>query len=110
MTETITTQADAPVQHGLKAHSHGAGTYRSTVVPDTSRAQRRTSFDVADFPLPTGREEEWRFTPLDLLRAALEERPTDAGAVDVEVDSAEGVDVGTLAPGQAPPARGTMTV
>ena len=58
MTETISSQADAPAQHGLKAHSHGAGTYRSTVVPDASRGERRTSFDVADFPLPTGRKKE----------------------------------------------------
>ncbi|MCL2090174.1 MAG: Fe-S cluster assembly protein SufD [Micrococcales bacterium] len=39
-----------------QAHRHG-------VVPEASRAERRTSFDPADFPVPTGREEEWRFTP-----------------------------------------------
>ena len=43
------------------AHSHGA------VVPEASRAARRTSFDVADFPVPTGREEEWRFAPVARL-------------------------------------------
>ena len=31
--------------------------------PLRSAAERRASFDVADFPLPSGREEEWRFTP-----------------------------------------------
>jgi len=36
-------------------------------VPDESRAARTRSFRVADFPLPTGREEEWRFTPVDRL-------------------------------------------
>ncbi|MGB5951529.1 MAG: Fe-S cluster assembly protein SufD [Ornithinimicrobium sp.] len=36
-------------------------------VPDESRAARNRSFDVEDFPLPTGREEEWRFTPVDRL-------------------------------------------
>jgi Fe-S cluster assembly protein SufD len=50
-------------QHGLTAHSHGAG-----AVPDLSRADRKASFDVADFPVPGGREEDWRFTPLDRLR------------------------------------------
>ena len=30
----------------------------------SSRAERLTSFDVADFALPTGREEEWRFSPV----------------------------------------------
>jgi Fe-S cluster assembly protein SufD len=49
-------------QHGLSAHSHGAGT-----VPQRSRAQRRASFQVEDFAVPTGREEDWRFTPLDRL-------------------------------------------
>jgi Fe-S cluster assembly protein SufD len=42
------------------AHSHGVST-----VPQGSRAERATSFDVADFPVPNGREEEWRFTPVD---------------------------------------------
>ncbi|HET9657341.1 MAG TPA: Fe-S cluster assembly protein SufD [Kineosporiaceae bacterium] len=49
-------------QPGPRPHAHGAGT-----VPAASRAQRRASFDVADFPVPTGREEDWRFTPLDRL-------------------------------------------
>ncbi|MDO8107495.1 Fe-S cluster assembly protein SufD [Isoptericola sp. b441] len=42
------------------AHSHG-------LVPEASRAARLTSFDPADFPVPTGREEEWRFSPMDRL-------------------------------------------
>jgi Fe-S cluster assembly protein SufD len=44
------------------AHTHGVGG-----VPQSSRAARATSFDVADFPVPTGREEEWRFSPVDRL-------------------------------------------
>ncbi len=36
-------------------------------VPDQSRAERKTSFEVADFAVPHGREEEWRFTPVDKL-------------------------------------------
>ncbi|BDO42487.1 Fe-S cluster assembly protein SufD [Cellulomonas sp. NTE-D12] len=47
-------------------HSHGVA-----AVPETSRAARRTSFDVADFPVPTGREEEWRFSPMDRLAPLL---------------------------------------
>jgi Fe-S cluster assembly protein SufD len=45
-----------------EAHSHGVG-----VIPEASRAARATSFDVTDFPVPTGREEEWRFSPVDRL-------------------------------------------
>jgi Fe-S cluster assembly protein SufD len=90
--------------HGLVEHSHGAGAH----VPDESRAARPTSFDVADFGLPTGREEEWRFTPIDLLGRVLVEGPGDEGATDVQVVVPDGVVVGELAIGQAP--RGTALV
>ena len=47
------------------AHTDSA----ATMVPNQSRAERTTSYVVADFPQPTGREEEWRFTPVDRLGA-----------------------------------------
>jgi Fe-S cluster assembly protein SufD len=72
-------------RHGLTEHSHGAG------VPDASRAERTTSFDVADFPVPTGREEDWRFTPVDRLGVLLTEGPSEPGAVTVEVQAPDGV-------------------
>ncbi|TDP92120.1 Fe-S cluster assembly protein SufD [Labedaea rhizosphaerae] len=43
-------------------HSHGV------VVPDASRAEWFTSFDVDAFEVPSGREEIWRFTPMKRLR------------------------------------------
>ena len=43
------------------AHSHGAPAAARYV---SSRADRPTSFDPADIPVPHGREEDWRFTPL----------------------------------------------
>jgi hypothetical protein len=33
-----------------------------------SRLHQLQSFDPADFPVPTGREEDWRFTPLRRMR------------------------------------------
>ena len=36
--------------------------------PAKTKAQALRSYDVADFPALTGREEEWRFTPLARLR------------------------------------------
>jgi Fe-S cluster assembly protein SufD len=39
-----------------------------TLIPPKSRAQALRSYDVADYPALTGREEEWRFTPLKRLR------------------------------------------
>jgi Fe-S cluster assembly protein SufD len=38
------------------------------VAPSKTKAQALRSYDVADFPALTGREEEWRFTPLKRLR------------------------------------------
>ncbi|MGI8665439.1 MAG: Fe-S cluster assembly protein SufD [Jatrophihabitans sp.] len=40
----------------------------TTVLKTGSPAERFTSSDPADFAVPTGREEEWRFTPLRRLR------------------------------------------
>ena len=90
--------APGRAQHGLVEHSHGAG----ADVPGESRAARPTSFDLADFALPTGREEEWRFTPIDLLGRVLAEGPGDPDATDVRVTSPDGVRVGRLASGEAP--------
>lgn len=66
------------------AHTHGGG------APEASRAARAASFDLADFPIPTGREEEWRFTPVDRIQELFAER-VDGAAPTLEVDAAEGV-------------------
>jgi Fe-S cluster assembly protein SufD len=70
------------------------------------------SFDLEDHPMPTGREEVWRFTPLKRLRGALDDTPTqddEAGlAATYEVRTVEGITVGTLGVGEAP--RGTGLV
>ncbi|GII21711.1 Fe-S cluster assembly protein SufD [Planosporangium mesophilum] len=39
-----------------------------SVAPPKTKSQALRSYDVADFPALTGREEEWRFTPLKRLR------------------------------------------
>jgi Fe-S cluster assembly protein SufD len=39
-----------------------------TLAPPKTKSQALRSYDVADFPPLTGREEEWRFTPLKRLR------------------------------------------
>ncbi len=67
----------------------GADSVRSvldTTVPEVSRADRVRSRDVEDFAVPTGREEEWRFTPLHRVRALFDVVPAaEAGGVGVEV-------------------------
>jgi Fe-S cluster assembly protein SufD len=51
-----------------------------------SRLHLRQSFALDDFPVPTGREEEWRFTPLRRLRG-LHKSPAAGGKVTVGVDA-----------------------
>lgn len=88
-------------------HSHGP-----SGAPQASRAARMRSFDVADFPMPTGSEEEWRFTPLDVFAPALADTPIEddgeAYAAEFELDIAGTAELPSLAPGQAP--RGTALI
>jgi Fe-S cluster assembly protein SufD len=67
--------------------------------PLKSAAERLTSFDVDRFPVPTGREEEWRFTPRRRMARLLEDVASDAhlkwssdvpaGVEVVELDAAD---------------------
>ena len=49
-----------------------------TLSPARDHAPRVVSRDPADFPVPTGREEEWRFTPLRRFATLLAGDPSDA--------------------------------
>jgi Fe-S cluster assembly protein SufD len=55
-----------------------------------SRLHERQSSDLADFPVPTGREEEWRFTPLRRLRRLHTDEDLQPGKVTVSVDAGPG--------------------
>ena len=68
-----------------KSHSHGGG----VGVPDSSRAGRLTSYKAEDFGPLTGREEDWRFTPLKRLRG-LQSDPLTGTAPTVTVTGPEG--------------------
>jgi Fe-S cluster assembly protein SufD len=85
-------------QHGFVAHSHG-GRPETDGVPVQSRAERRASFDLADFEVPTGREEEWRFTPLDRLHELHSGAEASGPAPDVEVDVPAGFTAETVTRG-----------
>jgi Fe-S cluster assembly protein SufD len=54
--------------------------------PPKTKSQLLRSFDVADFPVLTGREEEWRFTPLKRLRGLSSVDATEAGAKAGELE------------------------
>jgi Fe-S cluster assembly protein SufD len=67
-----------------------------TETPTTKPAVlHRSSFDVEDFPVPTGREEDWRFTPLDRLRGLLEGTPSP-GHLKWETELPAGVELTTV--------------
>ncbi|ANC30469.1 Fe-S cluster assembly protein SufD [Isoptericola dokdonensis] len=85
-TTDLTTDHSRAVADG--AHSHG-------VVPAGSRAERVTSFDLADIPVPSGREEEWRFSPVARLQPLFAET-LGADGVTVSVDAAPEVKVETV--------------
>ncbi len=53
-----------------------------------SRLHEHRSFELADFAVPTGREEEWRFTPLRRLRGLHADTLAAAGKVRFEVSAA----------------------
>jgi Fe-S cluster assembly protein SufD len=73
------------VAPGEGQHSHGAGAN-----PDERLTKRIYSRDPDVFGTPTGREEDWRFTPVDRLRGLLNPVNPD-GKLVVEVRSPEDV-------------------
>ncbi|WNI15018.1 Fe-S cluster assembly protein SufD [Actinacidiphila sp. ITFR-21] len=64
--------------------------------PTDARVGPAASYDVADFPVPTGREEEWRFTPLERLRGLHDGTAEATGTPRTEVTAPEGVTVETV--------------
>jgi Fe-S cluster assembly protein SufD len=64
--------------------------------PTDARLSAFASYDVADFPVPSGREEEWRFTPLERLRGLHDGTAGATGGLRVEVTAPEGVTVETV--------------
>jgi Fe-S cluster assembly protein SufD len=74
------------------------------IVPFT-RLHEHRSYDPADFAVPGGREEEWRFTPLGRLRGLhTDEPPAPSATVTTEVDPAPEVKFSTAERGGSLPA------
>ncbi|WP_128984893.1 Fe-S cluster assembly protein SufD [Streptomyces roseicoloratus] len=88
----------AEAQQNIPAGSTTAGSI--AVAAESTVATRMSappSFDVADFPVPHGREEEWRFTPLERLRGLHDGTAVATGeGVRVEIEAPEGVTVETV--------------
>jgi Fe-S cluster assembly protein SufD len=82
MTATTELSTDHTRAQADGAHPHG-------VVPAGSRAERVTSFDLADIPVPSGREEEWRFSPVARLQPLFAPELGAGGVLTTVVEAPE---------------------
>jgi Fe-S cluster assembly protein SufD len=87
--ETAQQRLAAQPRPGGQTHTDSVAAF----VPDQSRAERRTSYDLADFPLPNGREEDWRFAPVDRLGALFQVEPTDESRLTIDISAPQGVEI-----------------
>jgi len=78
--------------HGLAAHTHVGGRTANFAKVE-SHLHPIGSFDVADHPVPTGKEEIWRFTPLRRLRNLHADAGFQPGVTDRSWTAPDGVDV-----------------
>ncbi|MFM6975129.1 MAG: Fe-S cluster assembly protein SufD [Agromyces sp.] len=85
----MSTVLPTEAQHGLSAHSHGAG------VPVQTRSERFRSRNVADFAAVTGREHEWKLSPVGAF-ADLLDGPLDGSALPLATELAPGVSVSRI--------------
>lgn len=74
----------------------------ASVVPVQTRSERPTSFDPADFGTPTGREVNWKLTPIDRLAPLFADEAGAEGVIQVDVSAPEAVQQLRLAAGDAP--------
>jgi Fe-S cluster assembly protein SufD len=85
MTAQMTSTAmPTPGQHGLVAHSDGA------FVPVQTRSERFRSVNVDEFDPITGREHEWKYSPVAAF-ADLTSGELDGSRIEVESTDASGV-------------------
>lgn len=69
--------------------------------PADARVDRMLSRDPDAFPVITGREEDWRFTPLARMRGMHDGTASVTGVLDLEVILPDGVTVETIGPDHA---------
>jgi Fe-S cluster assembly protein SufD len=92
LTQSDVTPGADSAGHGLKEHSHVGG--RTVNVANVeSHLHPIGSFDVADHPTPSGKEEIWRFTPLRRLRGLHADVEFQPSAIDCSWTAPEGVTV-----------------
>ena len=74
----MTTATQAPATTA-KGHTDPAASLTSSA-PVQTRSERKTSFDPADFGTPTGREVNWKHTPIARMSVVLTDEDTESGA------------------------------
>ncbi|SFC80714.1 Fe-S cluster assembly protein SufD [Streptomyces aidingensis] len=86
-------KAQTPSPAGAAGGGAVAVAAESTVA---TRMSAPPSFDVADFPVPHGREEEWRFTPLERLRGLHSGTAKADGSVKADLSAPDEVIIETV--------------
>lgn len=90
---TASTTAPAEAQHSNApegAHIDPAAQVAAAgFVPVQTRSERPHSFDPADFDTPTGREVNWKHTPVAKLAGLFSDEEGDADAVTYGLDAVE---------------------
>jgi Fe-S cluster assembly protein SufD len=74
----------------------------ASVVPVQTRSERLTSFDPADFGTPTGREVNWKLSPITRLAPLFVDEAGPSGVISVDVQAPDAVEQLRLAAGDAP--------
>ena len=74
----------------------------ASVVPVQTRSERPTSFDPKDFGTPTGREVNWKLSPVDRLAPLFVDEAGPEGIMRVEVSAPDAVEQLRLTADQAP--------
>ena len=74
----------------------------ASVVPVQTRSERPTSFDPKDFGTPTGREVNWKLSPVDRLAPLFVDEAGAEGIMRVEVSAPDAVEQLRLTADQAP--------
>ena len=101
MTTTTTTPRQVP---GNVPHTDGGwGQTTARTIPVQTRSARPRSFVPADFARPTGREVNWKQTPVARLAPLFDDVAGDAGAVGISVTgplAAAGLTVGQAPRGE----------
>ncbi|WP_443058093.1 SufB/SufD family protein, partial [Streptomyces sp. KLMMK] len=102
---TLTTEAQnspgssAPSGQGASPPVRSSTSGAIAVAAESTTATRMSappSFDVADFPVPHGREEEWRFTPLERLRGLHDGTAKASGSVEPKISAPDDVTIETV--------------